>query len=114
MTNLDDITFDVNLEDMVQAIDEPHQPGKHRSLIVALLNAHILDRHPHAAGFGNRPLPVTNDEFSDLKVQVVLKLLAWVKSSGGSAPCLTVSCDVRLTLAAAPFPTGDRRSVHGA
>ena len=76
--------FDVNLEDVVQAIDDPNAPGKYRSLIITLLNAEILDRHPHAAGFGNRPLPVTIDEFSDLKIQVRQKLLARMKSSGGS------------------------------
>ena len=78
-------TFDVNLEDIVRMIDDPNEPGKHRSLIITLLNGEILDRHPYAAKFGNRPLPVTIDEFSDLKIQVVQKLLAWVKSSGGAA-----------------------------
>jgi hypothetical protein len=78
-------TFDVNLEDVVQAIDDPNAPGKYRSLIITLLNAEILDRHPHAAGFGNRPLPVTIDEYSDIKRVVMQKLLAWVKSSGGAA-----------------------------
>lgn len=76
-------TFDVNLEDVVRMIDDPHQPGSHRSLIITLLNGEILDRHPYAASFGSRPLPVTIDEFSDLKIQVMTKLLAWVRESGG-------------------------------
>jgi hypothetical protein len=44
-----------------------------------------LDRHPHAAKFGVRPLPVTIDEFSDITLRMMRKLLAWVKSSGGPA-----------------------------
>jgi hypothetical protein len=76
-------TFDVNLEDVVRMLDDPNQPGKHRSLIIALLNGDILDRYPYAAEFGNRPLPVTIDEFSDIKLNAIQKLLAWVKSSGG-------------------------------
>ena len=78
-------TFDVDLEDVVRMMDDPNDPGKYRSVIITLLNAEILDRHPHAAGFGNRPLPVTIDEYSDLKINVMQKLLAWVKSSGGAA-----------------------------
>ena len=61
------------------------QPGAYRALIVTLLSGEILDRHPHGADFGSRPLPVTIDEFSDLKIQVMQKLLAWVKSSRGAA-----------------------------
>ena len=78
-------TFDVKLEDVVRMMDDPNEPGKHRSLIITLLNSDILDRHPHAAQFENRPLPVTIDEFSDLKLSVFQKLLAWVRSSGGAA-----------------------------
>ena len=62
----------------------PHQPGARRSLLISLLNGEILDRHPHAAHFGSRPLPVTIDEFSDIKLEVMAKLLAWVKSSGAA------------------------------
>jgi hypothetical protein len=69
----------------VRAIDDPHQPSAHRSLVITLLNGEILDRHPHAAGFGSRPLPVTIDEFSDRKLEVMTKLLAWVRESGGTA-----------------------------
>ena len=47
-----------------------------RSLIVTLLSSAILDRHPHAAGIGSRPLPISIDEFSNLKIQVMQKLLA--------------------------------------
>ena len=83
--DLEDLTFDVNLEYVVRMIDDPRVPGKHRSLIITLLNGEILDRHPHAADFGSRPLPVTIDEFSDLKIQVMQKLLAWVKSSDSLA-----------------------------
>jgi hypothetical protein len=78
-------TFDVKLEDIVRMIDDPNEPGKHRSLIITLLNSDILDRYPYAAKFANRPLPVTIDEFSDLKLQVIQKLLLWVKSSGDAA-----------------------------
>ena len=83
--DLEDLTFDVNLEDVVRAIDDPHQPGAHRSLIITLLNAAILGHHPYAAKFGSRPLPVTIEEFSDIKLQVMAKLLAWVRESGGTA-----------------------------
>ncbi len=83
--DLEDLTFDVNLEYVVRMIDDPNAPGKHRSLIITLLNGEILNRHPYAAKFGARPLPVTIDEFSDLKIQVMQKLLAWVKSSGSLA-----------------------------
>jgi hypothetical protein len=83
--DVEERTFDVNLEDVVRAIDDPGQPGAHRSLIIALLNAAIVGYHPYAAKFGARPLPVTIEEFSDIKLQVMAKLLAWVRSSGGSA-----------------------------
>jgi len=82
--DLEDLTFDVNLKDVVRMIDNLNAHGKHRSLIITLLNGEILDRHPYAAKFGARPLPVTIDEFSDLKIQVMQKLLAWVRSSGGA------------------------------
>ena len=48
-------TFDVNLEDVVRMIDDPQTPGKYRSLIVTLHNREILDRHLHMAGFGDGP-----------------------------------------------------------
>lgn len=50
--DVEDFTFDVNLEDVVRAVDDPNQHGAHRSLIITLLNGEILDRHPHAADFG--------------------------------------------------------------
>ena len=81
--DLEDRTFDV-MDDVVLAIDDPNQSGKHRPLIIILLNAAILDRHPYAAKFGARPLPATIEEFSDLKIQVMTKLLAWVKESGSA------------------------------
>ena len=82
--DLEEFTFDVSLEELVRAIDDPHQPGAHRDLIITLLNAAILDRHPYVAEFGLRPLPVTIDEFSDIKIEVMRKLLAWVREPGGA------------------------------
>jgi len=83
--DLENLTFDVNLGDVVRAIDDPDQPGAHRPLIGTLLNGEILDHPPYAAKFGARPLPVTIDEFSDIKIRVVQKLPAWVRESGGAA-----------------------------
>ena len=48
-------TFDVNLDDIARIIGDPNEPGKHRSLIITLLNGEILDRHPYAAKFGTDP-----------------------------------------------------------
>ena len=75
----------MDLEDVVRMMEDPNEPGKYHSLIITLLNAEILDRDPCAAGFGNRPHPVTTAEFSDLKINVMQKLLARVRSSGGAA-----------------------------
>lgn len=80
---LEDRTFDVNEEDVVRMIDDLPHSGAHRPLIVTLLNAEILDRHHHTADIGSRSVPVTIDEFSDIKLGVMTKLLAWVRESGG-------------------------------
>ena len=81
--DLADQTFVVNLENVVQVIDDPNERGKHHSLIVTLINAEILDRHPHVMANRNQPLDLTIEEFSDLKIEVIQKLLAWVKPSLG-------------------------------
>ena len=76
-------TFVVDLEDVVRSIDDQNGPGRHRAVIVALLNEHILDRHPHVTKAKTQELAVGIDEFSDLKIQVIQRLVLQVDTPSG-------------------------------
>ena len=76
-------TFVVNLEDVVRSIDDQNDPGKHRAVIVALVNEHILDRHPHVTKAKTQELAVGIEEFSDVKIQVIQQLLLLVGATSG-------------------------------
>ncbi len=75
-------TYTIALGDLVKTFDDPQKPGLHRDTIISLLNAEILSRHPEAAMLANKPLSVTADEFSDIKIHVLQNLLRWVKETG--------------------------------
>jgi hypothetical protein len=76
-------TFTVSLEDVVNMLmDDPHYPARQRPVIVFLINAEVLARHPYAAGANRGTLEVTIDEFSQIKTQIARNLLLRSNDSG--------------------------------
>lgn len=75
--------YTVVLADFVSTVDDPENPGAHRETIISLLNAAILSRYPDSAERQPRLLPVSAEEFANIKLDVLQNLLRWVKAEPG-------------------------------
>ena len=77
-------TYTVALEDVVQLVDDRQHPGAHRDVAIRLLNAETRNRQPQwVTEDGRRFAHVTDEEYSDIKLNLFAGLLKWLKAGDG-------------------------------
>ena len=69
-------TFTVDLEDVVRLMENAARLGGSRKAIIALMNAHLLERHPQLRHRSTEELSIGIADYSDLKVDVAERLAA--------------------------------------
>jgi len=74
-------SYVVNLKDWVRTVDRNDGLANQHSLIINLLNNEILERYPHVAAANRKQLNITIEEFSDIKAQVLEKLVSQEKQA---------------------------------
>ena len=76
-------TYTVALEDVVKQFDDHQHPGAHRDVAIRMLNSETKNRHPQwVTADGRRFALVTADEYSDIKLNLIMRLLKWVTADG--------------------------------
>lgn len=82
--DLEDYTFTVALQDFVNLLDDKQNPGAHTATVIRLLNAETRERQPQwVTDDGRRVAHVTAEEYSDIKLSVLISMAKWVKVAGG-------------------------------